>query len=74
MDIIDQAPYYKKAWELADDEMSLYTGLPKRGDKSQDQCVTIPAVEPDYAWFPPSQYSQLFLILHLSYSLLYSVL
>lgn len=51
VDMMADEPYYKKAWELADD--SLQSSYNLRKDNSKDQCVVIPPMDSDYAWFPP---------------------
>jgi len=53
---MEDQPYYKKIWEVSDEEGSQVLISSRRHDVlADDNCTVIPQIDPDYSIFPPSK-------------------
>lgn len=57
VDLMKDSPYYKKAWALTDDGMKVSSSSYVKKDPPTKGCITIPEPDPEYAAFPPSEFS-----------------
>ncbi|KAF6034479.1 hypothetical protein EB796_007212 [Bugula neritina] len=54
VEFMEDHPYYKKIWEVSDEEGSQVLVSSRRHDvMADDNCTVIPQIDPDYSIFPP---------------------